>query len=255
MRAAIIIPTYNERDNISSIITAILQCAPQVSILVVDDNSPDGTGTIVDTISAQDNRVYCMHRPGKQGLGTAYIQGFKFAMERGFDLIFEMDADFSHDPAYLPRFLEAAENADLVVGSRYIPGGSTPNWSMLRRFVSGGGNLFARLMLQLPVHDCTSGYRCYRRTTLEALKLDDINCQGYAFQVEMVYQVLMRRLQVTEIPITFVDRRIGKSKMSRGIFLEAFLYVLNVRRRSGKAPRSSAERVRVLPPIPIKAHS
>jgi len=244
----IIIPTYNEHDNITALLQSIFAVVPHINVLIIDDNSPDGTGQIVDQISAQDRRVRVLHRSGKLGLGTAYIQGFQIALAHGFDLIFEMDADFSHDPSYLPTFIEAAQSADLVIGSRYIPGGSTPNWSLLRRFISGGGNAFTRFLLGLPVHDCTSGYRCYHRRALEALDLDHINSQGYSFQVEMVYQVLMRGLRVTETPITFIDRRVGKSKMSRGIFIEAMRYVIGVRRRTGRAPRSSAQQVHILPP-------
>ncbi|HKD76527.1 MAG TPA: glycosyltransferase, partial [Ktedonobacterales bacterium] len=161
----------------------------------------------------------------------------------------EMDADFSHDPSYLPRFLDAARSAELVIGSRYIPGGTTPNWSALRRFISRGGNTFSRAVLQLPVHDCTSGFRCYHRSALEAIDLDTITSQGYAFQVAMVYQVLKQGMRVAEIPITFVDRRIGKSKMSKKIFFEAFRYVVGERLRSGGVPRSSSGRVRILPPL------
>lgn len=247
MQSLIIIPTYNERENLPELLTAILTAAPWAHVLIVDDNSPDGTGQLADELSARDQRLKVMHRPGKLGLGTAYIQGFKYAIANGYDLVFEMDADFSHDPLYLPAFLRAAEQADLVIGSRYIPGGSTPNWSALRRFISGGGNTFARSVLRIPVHDCTSGFRCYRRHALEALNLDAINSQGYAFQVELVYQVLLRDLRVTEIPITFLDRRVGKSKMSRRIFLEAFQFVLRARRRTGRVARSGKQRSTVAP--------
>jgi dolichol-phosphate mannosyltransferase len=247
MRAVIIMPTYNERDNLPEITRAIFAAAPWANILIIDDNSPDGTGQLADELAANESRLRVLHRPGKQGLGTAYIQGFQLAIAHGFDRIFEMDADFSHDPQYLPAFLRAAENAELVIGSRYIPGGSTPNWSALRRFISGGGNTFARAMLRLPVHDCTSGFRCYHRTALEAIDLTAIKSQGYAFQVELVYQVLRQRLRVTEIPITFMDRRVGQSKMSRRIFLEAFQFVLRTRRRTGPAPRPATGQITIAP--------
>jgi len=255
MKSVIIIPTYNERDNLPDLLAAIFAEVPNTYVLIVDDNSPDGTGQLADTMSSQDSRIRVLHRSGKLGLGTAYIEGFKLALATGFDYIFEMDADFSHDPRYLPRFLEVANQADLVVGSRYIPGGSTPNWSLWRRLISGGGNTFTRLLLRLPVHDCTSGFRCYHRSALLAIDLDSINCRGYAFQVELVYRVLMRGLRVTEIPIAFVDRRVGKSKMSQGIFFEAFRYVLEVRRNSGRAPRNSIRQVKIMPPQALENRS
>ncbi|MBA3824131.1 MAG: polyprenol monophosphomannose synthase [Ktedonobacterales bacterium] len=253
MRSIIIMPTYNERDNLPEIARAIFAAAPWVNILVVDDNSPDGTGKIADQLAAEDGRLRVLHRTGKQGLGTAYIAGFKLAIEHNFDRIFEMDADFSHDPSYLPAFLRASENAELVIGSRYIPGGSTPNWSWLRRFISGGGNTFARSLLRMPVHDCTSGFRCYHRSALEAINLDSIRAQGYAFQVELVYRVLRARLRVTEIPITFVDRRVGQSKMSRRIFVEGFQYVMQTRREQGLLPRPVPGQVTVAPPETMPA--
>jgi dolichol-phosphate mannosyltransferase len=238
MKTIIIIPTYNELENLRPLLEAVFSNAPQTDILIVDDNSPDGTGALADTISSEDKRVHVMHRAGKLGLGTAYIAGFKYAVEHEYDAAFEMDADFSHDPQYLPDFLKAIENADLVIGSRYIKGGDTPNWSVMRRFISGGGNIFARFMLGMPIHDCTAGYRCYRREVLEKIDLDGVQSQGYAFQVEMAYRVLTRDFKIVEIPIIFMDRRVGKSKMSRTIFLEAFTYVL--RTRFGKQPKQSA---------------
>ncbi len=252
MRAVIIIPTYNERENLIPLVQGILTAAPWANILIVDDNSPDGTGDLAEAIAAREPRLRVLHRPGKQGLGTAYIQGFKLALRHGFDRIFEMDADFSHDPDYLPAFIKAAETAELVIGSRYIPGGSTPNWSALRRFISGGGNTFARAMLRIGVRDCTSGFRCYHRAALEAIDLDAIHSQGYAFQVELVYQVLRQQMRVTEIPITFVDRRVGKSKMSRRIFIEAFQFVMRTRRRTGRAPRPAKGQITILAPVAAK---
>lgn len=240
MKALIIIPTYNERENITNIVEEVLRFAPQSDILIIDDNSPDGTGNVANGLQERYPHVFALHRPGKLGLGTAYVMGFKYALEHGYDLAFEMDADFSHDPRYLPDFFEKIKEADLVIGSRYVPGGDTPNWSLLRRFISGGGNIFARVMLRLPIKDATAGYRCYRREVLAALDLDSITSQGYAFQVEMAYQTLQRGFRVREIPIIFVDRRVGQSKMSRKIFLEGFLYVLRARFGKGRtaAPRS-----------------
>jgi dolichol-phosphate mannosyltransferase len=229
VKSLIVIPTYNERENIRSLVADVLQCVPTTDLLVIDDNSPDGTGQLVDELARQDPRIHALHRPGKLGLGTAYVRGFRYAIEQGYDLVFEMDADFSHDPRYLPDFLREAENADLVIGSRYIRGGGTPNWSALRRFVSGGGNIFARAVLGIPVHDCTSGYRCYRTAALRTLNLDAIRAQGYAFQVEMAYNFWKSGYRTREVPIVFVDRRVGKSKMSRKIFLEAFLWVVRTR--------------------------
>ncbi|MBE3560944.1 MAG: polyprenol monophosphomannose synthase [Ktedonobacteraceae bacterium] len=250
MKTLIIVPTYNERENLRPLLEAIFSYTPQTDVLIVDDHSPDGTGELADQIRAEDRRVHVMHRAGKQGLGTAYIAGFKYAIEHNYDAAFEMDADFSHDPRYLPVFLKEIEHADLVIGSRYIRGGDTPNWSPLRRFISGGGNIFARFMLGIPVHDCTAGFRCYRRQVLENIELDEIETQGYGFQVEMTYRVLRRGYKIVETPIVFMDRRVGKSKMSRKIFLEAFIYVL--RTRFGKKRRPS--QVPVSLPLSSSSH-
>jgi dolichol-phosphate mannosyltransferase len=239
MKVVIIIPTYNEIDNLHPLLDEIFSYAPETDILIVDDNSPDGTGKLADEIHIENPRVNVLHRPGKQGLGTAYIAGFKYAIEHGYDAAFEMDADFSHDPRYLPDFLKAIEKADLVIGSRYIPGGDTPNWSLLRRLISGGGNIFARFMLGIPVHDCTAGYRCYRREVLESIDLDTIQSQGYAFQIELVYRVMKHSFKIVETPIVFLDRRVGKSKMSRKIVIEGFTYVLKA--RFSKRPGESIE--------------
>jgi dolichol-phosphate mannosyltransferase len=231
MKTLIIIPTYNELDNLRPLLHEIFTYAPKTDILIVDDNSPDGTGDLADEIHDRNAQVHVLHRPGKQGLGTAYVAGFKYSIEHGYDAAFEMDADFSHDPRYLPDFLKAIEDADLVIGSRYIPGGDTPNWSLLRRFISGGGNIFARFMLGIPVHDCTAGYRCYRREVLEHIDLDTIQSQGYAFQIELAYRVMKHGFKIVETPIVFQDRRVGKSKMSRKIVIEGFTYVLKARFR------------------------
>src|SRR3989441_2514378 len=231
MKTLIIIPTYNELDNLRTLLQEIFSCVPNIDILIVDDNSPDGTGQLADEISGENPHVHVLHRAGKLGLGTAYIAGFKYAVAQNYDAAFEMDADFSHDPHYLPDFLKAIENADLVIGSRYIPGGNTPDWSPVRRFISGGGNIFARFMLGIPVHDCTAGYRCYRREVLENIDLDTIQSQGYAFQIELAYRVMKHGFKIVETPIVFKDRRVGKSKMSRKIVIEGFTYVLKARFR------------------------
>ena len=234
MKTLIIIPTYNESENLCSLLEGIFSFAPETDVLIVDDNSPDGTGELADEIRKGDARVHVLHRPGKLGLGTAYIAGFKYALAQGYDAAFEMDADFSHDPRYLPDFLKAIEDADLVIGSRYIPNGDTPNWSVLRRLISGSGNLFARFMLGIPVHDCTSGFRCYRHRVLESIDLDAVQSRGYAFQVELTYRVMQQEFKIVETPIVFLDRRLGTSKMSRKIVFEAFTYVLRTRLRKGE---------------------
>jgi dolichol-phosphate mannosyltransferase len=240
VRSLIVIPTYNERENIAELIAQVMANAPTADLLIIDDNSPDGTGRLVDALAEQDARIHVMHRAGKLGLGTAYVAGFHHAIDHGYELVFEMDADFSHDPTYLPRFYAAAENADLVIGSRYIQGGGTPNWSPVRKFISGGGNIFARTVLGIPIHDCTGGYRCYRVAALSKLNLDAIRAQGYAFQVEMAYNFWRSGFRWRETPIIFEDRRVGKSKMSRTIFIEAFLWVVRARFTGDKAVRAHA---------------
>ncbi len=240
MKTLIIIPTYNEAENFRPLLEAIFSFVATTDILIVDDNSPDGTGELADSIALEDSRVHVLHRPGKLGLGTAYIAGFKYAIAHDYDAAFEMDADFSHDPRYLPDFLTAIEHADLVIGSRYVHGGGTPNWSLVRRFISGGGNIFARFLLGIPVRDCTAGYRCYRRKVLESIDLDTIQSQGYAFQVELAYRVMQQGFRIVEVPIIFMDRRVGKSKMSRKIVIEAFAYVLRTRFGISTPPRTSA---------------
>jgi dolichol-phosphate mannosyltransferase len=225
MKTLIIIPTYNEIDNLRTLLEGIFAYAPSTDVLIVDDNSPDGTGELADRIHEEDRRVRVLHRSGKLGLGTAYVAGFRYAIEHYYDAAFEMDADFSHDPRYLPDFLSKIKEADLVIGSRYIAGGGTPNWSFVRRCISGFGNVFARLMLGIPVHDCTAGYRCYRREVLENIALESVQSQGYAFQVELAYRVYRQGFRITETPIVFMDRAIGQSKMSKKIVFEALDYV------------------------------
>ena len=241
MKTLIIIPTYNELDNLRPLVQEVFLYAPETDVLIVDDNSSDGTGKLADEMHEENPRVNVLHRAGKLGLGTAYIAGFKYAVAHNYDAAFEMDADFSHDPRYLPDFLKAIEGAQLVIGSRYIPGGDTPDWSPLRKFISGGGNIYARFMLGIPVHDCTAGYRCYRREVLEKIGLDTIQSEGYAFQIEMVYRVSQMGFKIVETPIVFMDRRVGKSKMSRKIVIEGFTYVL--RARFGKKPSTGAANV------------
>jgi len=225
----IIIPTYNEAENLPLLLHQIFEYVPQVDVLIVDDNSPDGTGQLAERLQQGNIHLKVLHRPGKLGLGTAYITGFKYAVEHGYDAAFEMDADFSHAPLYLPAFLYAIQQADVVIGSRYVPGGNTPDWSFLRKLISGSGNLFARFLLGIPIHDCTGGYRCYRREVLIGLDLDAIQSRGYAFQVELTYRVQQRGFKMVEIPITFLDRQRGQSKMSQQIILEAFSYVVHTR--------------------------
>jgi dolichol-phosphate mannosyltransferase len=236
MKTLIIIPTYNEVDNLRPLLEGIFAQVPESDILIVDDNSADGTGKLADEIQTEKSQVRVLHRSGKLGLGTAYIAGFKYALAHDYDAVFEMDADFSHDPRYLPAFLKAIEYADLVIGSRYVQGGNTPGWSPLRRLISGSGNIFARLLLGIPVRDCTAGFRCYRTPVLRNIDLDTIQSEGYAFQVELTYRVLKQGFRIVEIPIVFIDRRVGKSKMSRKIVIEAFTYVLQARFGVSKRP-------------------
>jgi dolichol-phosphate mannosyltransferase len=229
-RALIIIPTYNERENAPAIARAIHEVVPEAHILFVDDNSPDGTGAVADELAAADPRVHVLHRAGKLGLGTAYLEGFRWGLGQGYDFLLEMDADFSHDPRYLPAMIEAArERADLVIGSRYVEGGGTENWGLGRRLISKGGGLYARTILGVSVRDLTAGFLCYRRRVLENLDLASIRSSGYGFQIEMKYRVLRAGFRIEEIPIRFVDRRVGQSKMSRRIFVEALLMVWKLR--------------------------
>src|SRR5436309_3491529 len=241
MKTLIIIPTYNELENLRPLLQEIFSYAPETDVLIVDDNSPDGTGKLADEIHNENRQVNVLHRAGKLGLGTAYIAGFKYAVAQNYDAAFEMDADFSHDPCYLPDFLKAIEEADLVIGSRYIPGGDTPDWSPLRRFISGGGNIYARFLLGIPVHDCTAGYRCYRREVLEHIDLDTVQSQGYAFQIEMAYRARILGFTIVETPIVFMDRRVGKSKMSRQIVIEGITYVLHARFSKKPVVRTAIE--------------
>jgi len=229
-RALVIVPTYNERFNIARLIPAILAQDPSLEILVVDDGSPDGTGQIVDGIAANNARVHVIHRAAKLGLGTAYIAGFRWALERKYDLVFEMDADFSHNPERLPEFLEAIRESDVVLGSRYQNGHvNVVNWPMSRLFLSYAANIYARFVTGLPIFDTTGGFKCFRRNVLESIDLNSVKSNGYAFQIEMSYRVWKRGFQLFEIPIIFVDRTEGVSKMSKKIVREAIWMVWRLR--------------------------
>jgi dolichol-phosphate mannosyltransferase len=219
MSATVCLPTYDERENVERMVRSLH--ALGVRVLVIDDNSPDGTGEIADALAQELEGVAVLHRPHKEGLGPAYLAGFRRALAEGAELILEMDCDFSHNPADVPRLLAAAEDVDLVLGSRYVEGGGTENWGRLRRFISRGGSLYAQVLLGLRVRDLTGGFKCYRRAVLEALPLDDIDSKGYAFQIETTYRAVRKGFNVREIPITFVDRLEGGSKMHRGIVVEA----------------------------------
>jgi dolichol-phosphate mannosyltransferase len=229
MKALVIIPTYNERENLPRIVPAILGQGESFHVLVVDDNSPDGTGAIADELAAADSRVNVLHRDGKRGLGTAYVAGFKWALANGFDYVFEMDADFSHDPADVPRLLEGAKRGDCAVGSRWVPGGGTENWSLLRTLISRGGSVYSKLILGVPVNDLTSGFKCFSAYVLRSLDLDAIQSNGYGFQVEVNYRCHRKGFRIVEVPIMFVDRRVGESKMSSWIVLEAMAVVWKLR--------------------------
>jgi dolichol-phosphate mannosyltransferase len=225
----VVIPTYNERENIERLLPLVL-AQPRLRVLVVDDGSPDGTGALVAELAREEPRLGLLSRPGKQGLGTAYIAGFRRALAEGAEFIFEMDADFSHDPAYLPALLAATETSfDLTLGSRYVRGGGTTDWGVVRQLISRGGNLYAGLILGLPVADATGGFRCYRRRVLETIDLSAVRSNGYAFQIEMAYRTLKAGFRVGEVPIIFPDRRVGKSKMSRRIVVEALVNVWRMR--------------------------
>lgn len=247
-RALVIVPTYNERENIARLVDTVLAQDRRLEILVVDDGSPDGTGEIVEGLRQLNHRVHLFSRPRKLGLGTAYIAGFRWALERGYDYVFEMDADFSHDPNDLPRLLEGAMRGDCAVGSRWVPGGGTENWSLLRKFISRGGSVYAKLILGVPIDDLTSGFKCFSAYVLRSLDLDSIRSNGYAFQVEVNYRCHRLGYRIVEVPIMFVDRRVGKSKMSAWIVVEAMGVVWKLRLSGeppGKAPSAKYSK---LPP-------
>ena len=241
-RIIVVVPTYNEAGNIREIVAAILNQPAAVHILIVDDSSPDGTGDIADALAAESaGRVHVLHRPGKEGLGRAYLAGFAWALSAGYDAVVEMDADLSHDPLYLKSIVDAAADADVVIGSRYLNGISVINWPLSRILLSWGANWYVRTVTGLLVNDCTSGYRLYHRRVLESLNLPSVRSNGYSFQVEMTFRAQLRGFQITEVPIIFMERRAGQSKLSKGVVWESLLMPLKLRwharalkRRMGK---------------------
>ncbi|MCB9556805.1 MAG: polyprenol monophosphomannose synthase [Deltaproteobacteria bacterium] len=229
-KSLIIVPTYNERDNIEALAEQALSQLDDAHLLFVDDNSPDGTGDLADQMAKNDARIEVLHRSGKLGLGTAYIAGFRYGLERDYRFLIEMDADFSHLPEYLPQLLHAAETrGDIAVGSRYTAGGGTVNWGIGRQLISRGGNAYARMVLGLSLSDMTSGFKCFRREVLESIDLDAVRSNGYSFQIEMTYRAVRRGFSIAEVPIVFHDRRVGQSKMSRAIVAEAMWMVWRLR--------------------------
>jgi dolichol-phosphate mannosyltransferase len=234
-RATVCVPTYNEAENLEPLVRRLGEVLDlrRDRVLVIDDNSPDGTGAVADALASELDWVGVLHRPVKEGIGPAYLMGFRQALTEGSELILEMDCDFSHDPAAVPSLIAACEaGADLALGSRYVPGGSTVNWGLGRRLVSRGGSFYARTMLGVSIRDLTGGFKCFRRTALEAIALDAIAARGYGFQIEGTYRVLRKGLRVVEVPITFADRRVGDSKMSGSIIVEAMLQVPRLRYRA-----------------------
>jgi len=228
--ALVCIPTYNERENVESIVRAVLAADPRVDVLVVDDASPDGTGALADALAKESPRVHVLHRAGKAGLGKAYLAAFDWALQRNYSLVLEMDADFSHDPAYLPTLLDrASTDADLVLGSRWVKGGGTRNWGIGRQLISRGGSFYARTILGLGIRDLTGGYKCFRAEVLRAIDLPSVSSSGYGFQIELTYRALKKGFRVVEVPIVFEDRRVGQSKMSKAIVLEALAMVWKIR--------------------------
>jgi dolichol-phosphate mannosyltransferase len=237
-QSLIVIPTYNERSNLEALIQAVIGAAPLSHVLVVDDASPDGTGALADRLAWQDSRVHVLHRPSKQGLGTAYIAGFRWGLERQYQRFFEMDADFSHDPAQLGRLFAALdEGAEVVIGSRNIPGGAISGWGPGRLLLSKGGSAYSRAVLGIAVRDLTTGYKAFTRGALEQIRLEAVRSNGYAFQIELTFRALSAGLRVVEVPITFVDRRVGQSKMDQRIFLEAIGVVWRLRFDALRAKR------------------
>ena len=224
-RVLVIIPTYIERDNIERIAGRVRAAVPSVDVLVVDDASPDGTGEVADAMAAADEQIQVLHREGKDGLGPAYIAGFRWAAEHGYDVMVEMDADGSHQPEELPRLLAALEDADLVIGARWVPGGKVRNWPKRREALSRGANTYARLMLGIPLHDATAGYRAFRAAPLAKIGLDEVDSRGYCFQIDLALRAVRQGLRVVEVPITFVEREHGTSKMSRDVMAEAALRI------------------------------
>jgi dolichol-phosphate mannosyltransferase len=243
-RAVMVIPTFNEVENLADVVARVRRCVPDVDVLVVDDASPDGTGALADRLAAADRQVRVLHRSAKEGLGAAYAEAFRVALAEGYDLIGEMDADGSHQPEQLPRLLSAVADADLVVGSRWVPGGSVVNWPWHRRALSRAGNLYTRLLLGIAVRDSTAGFRVFRRQTLERIRLEEVQSLGYAFQVELVYRTLRAGLRVREVPIEFVERVRGDSKMSGSVAGESLRRITRwgLRERRHQLARARQER-------------
>ncbi|MEN6566076.1 MAG: polyprenol monophosphomannose synthase [Veillonellales bacterium] len=227
----VIMPTYNERNNLEELLAIIYKEIADIHVLIVDDHSPDGTENLINRLIQKQypDRLFLLERSGKLGLGTAYIAGFKWALKRDYQYIFEMDADFSHNPKYLKQFIAAAENCDLVLGSRYVTGGGIVNWNFIRRVLSYGGSLYSRAILKLPFKDLTGGFKCFHRKVLEQINLDDVKSNGYSFQIEMTYRTFLKGFRIKEMPIVFEERAEGKSKMSRKIFMEAVLMIWKLR--------------------------
>lgn len=244
-RIVVLIPTYNERENLPRIVTRLRAAVPTVDIAILDDNSPDGTGQIADALAAADPAVQVLHRAGKEGLGAAYLAGFRWALDQGYDAVVEMDADGSHQPEQLPRLLEAGRRADVVIGARWTPGGSVVNWPAHRKMLSVGGNTYIKWLLGMPVGDATGGYRLYRRAALEAIDLAAVSSAGYCFQVDMTWRSHLAGLRIVEVPIEFVEREVGESKMSQAIVAEAMrnVTVWGLRHRRSQA-RSLARNAR-----------
>ena len=229
MKTLIVTPTYNERKNIRELVSTLFELNPDFHILVVDDSSPDGTAEIVEELQADCANLHLLSRNEKTGLGSAYIAGFNYALERDYEAVVQMDADMSHDPKDVPLLIEAIENADLAIGSRYISGINVVNWPLQRLIISYGANIYTRLVTRLPVRDATGGFKCWRREALEAINLDGVRSQGYSFQIEMTYRAWLKGFRITEIPIIFVDRTVGESKMTRSIMLEAAIMIPRLR--------------------------
>jgi dolichol-phosphate mannosyltransferase len=232
MNSLVVVPTYNEIDNLPGIVESILEHAPHTHILIVDDNSPDGTGALADKLSAaRPEQLFVLHRARKDGLGQAYVDGFRFALDRGYDFIVQMDADFSHDPKYLPAFFEAIQTNDVVIGSRYVNGISVVNWDLKRLILSKAASFYVRLITRMPIADTTTGFKCWRREALLAIGLDQLFSNGYVFLAEMSYRAYRKGMRIKEVPIIFVERRLGRSKMNGGIMIEGILSVLRMRLR------------------------
>jgi dolichol-phosphate mannosyltransferase len=239
-RVAVLVPTYNERDSLPIVVRGVRQVSPRVDVVVLDDASPDGTGEVADTLAAADPQIHVIHRVRKEGLGAAYLHGFHWALDQGYDAVVEMDADGSHRPEHLPQLLAAAEHADAVIGSRWVRGGKVINWPLYRKALSVGGNLYVKVLLGMPVNDATAGFRVYRTDALRVMGLSDVASQGYCFQADLTWRAVRAGLCVVEVPITFVEREVGTSKMSRAIMTES------LRRITGWGARHRANQLRAL---------